>query len=449
MNETKSNMKNTIKFLVTIALKNKIRLGILFIYSIVCGYLIPYWPILLKQVINGTDSCLILKAQISLIIITGLHFSFDYAKDLFLFPIHNYASYQLRLTALTHAHDIALSALKPGGIISRLQRSTSGKNLFKAIPNCLKHITMIINSIYLIGKQHFATAITTTIVFLIYLIVIYLIQKIYKKIRRAAWNATEEASTTSSKILDETIAVRQNILTQEQVHSALKSELQAWHSYYLKSNLIFGGISFFGVLLIAQSLSNLTIALLTWQLANSMKVLTNDIRSMFGTIIDIEILLAKKQPSYEQSAKNTSIQNITIKDVKIHNLGPFNFQTKTQSKIIALCGQNGAGKTQLALAISNLIPYKGTIQTPRALYLNAETHMEINAHNSTGQNAIELITHALNTNYKLLILDEVLDVLSQENLAKIIKQLKQSNKTILIITHQKNIMQEADEIITI
>jgi len=449
MNEIKSNINNTIQFLVTIALKNKIRLGLLCAYSVLCGYLMPYWPILLKQVVNGKDLHLILKAQMSLITISALHFSFDYVKDLFLFPIHNYASYQLRLTALTQAHDIALSTLKSGGIISRLQRSTSGKNLFKAIPNCIKNITMIIKGIFLIGKQDIATAIRITTIFLIYSLVIYLIQKIYKKIRRAGWQATEEASATSSKILDETIAVRQNILTQEQVYVTLENEFQTWHEYYLKSNLIFGGISLFGVLLIAQSLSNLTLALLTWQLANSMKSLTSDIRSMLGTIIDIDILLYKKQTAYEDNTKDESIQNITIKGVKIHNLGPFNFQTKTESKIIALCGQNGTGKTQLALAIANLIPYKGTITTAPALYLNAETHIEINTHNSTGQNAIELITHALKTNYKLLILDELLDVLSQENLEKTINKLKKSNKTILIITHQKNIMQEADEVITI
>ena len=73
-----------------------------------------------------------------------------------------------------------------------------------------------------------------------------------------------------------------------------------------------------------------------------------------------------------------------------------------------------------------MIPYQGTIKTTQALYLNAETHVKINEHNSTGQNAIELIKHALTTDYNLLILDEVLDVLSQENLENTIKELIKS-----------------------
>ena len=137
-------IKSTMLFFIKIANEYKARCFILVIYSIFAGYVISLWPVLIKQVyINQT-------ARISLIIIFIIHFSYDFIKEVILFPVYNQASYQLKLYNINNAHQMNLSDVNSGKFISNLQRTTSGKYIFKSFISIFKNGALVINNLYLI-----------------------------------------------------------------------------------------------------------------------------------------------------------------------------------------------------------------------------------------------------------------------------------------------------------
>ena len=148
----------------------------------------------------------------------------------------------------------------------------------------------------------------------------------------------------------------------------------------------------------------------------------------------------QKEITHEHSKDHLQVDNVFI-----HNLGPFRFSTK--SKLVALCGENGVGKTQLAMAIADLIPYSGKIIAPKTIYIGLKSLPNLYADkNSMGENALKTIDGAIaNENAQLIIIDELLDILSQSNLKNTLNKLKECSKMIILITHSSKIINEADE----
>ena len=101
-------------------------------------------------------------------------------------------------------------------------------------------------------------------------------------------------------------------------------------------------------------------------------------------------------------------------------------------------------KTTLALAIANMIEYDGIIHSPSFLYINNQTRNIEDKKISDGENAIHILHLALNHEARLIIIDELLDRISQENLNDTLKQIKNSNKIFLIISHKNEIIKEMD-----
>ena len=83
--------------------------------------------------------------------------------------------------------------------------------------------------------------------------------------------------------------------------------------------------------------------------------------------------------------------------------------------------------------------------------LGYDTIMDENCTLSTSTKQIIAIARALLKNSKILIFDEALGILDEESqklIFNILHSLKKSH-TILLITHDKNILKEADQIILI
>ena len=58
---------------------------------------------------------------------------------------------------------------------------------------------------------------------------------------------------------------------------------------------------------------------------------------------------------------------------------------------------------------------------------------------------IHVLNLAIQHKAELIIIDETLDLVSKKNLEKILKDLENSNKMILVITHKKEIIEKAQQ----
>lgn len=455
---------NAALFFFKLAYKYKIRLFFLLSYSIISGYYISFWPILIKQIAN-------FDAKFYLILIAAMHFSFNYIKELILFPIHNYATYIFKSNMMNNSYDLSLDEIEPGKIISSLQRSGFTRYFFKNIIDCFKYGAMILHSIYLIYSKNHNLAFWNLLLLAVYFLAFIYYKNYYKKLRSNAWQSTELAGIAQENMLNQITSIKQNLINNK-TNFALENEYKKWHEYYLKSNILFIIFNIFLLLIliipIAKNFEQ-TILFLIWNLASSINLISMDIKNIISINTDLEIFLRKNpvnktKNQFSLNKDNLIIQNLYIhkknNDGKIITLGPFNFSTNKMKakKIIALTGGNGAGKTQIALAISQLIEYDGAIEAPHAIYISLKD--KIASFKSQGENAFLVIENAFkkamlekstsdgatHDNYGLIIIDELLDILSAENLQIIIGKIKNMNKMFLIITHSNEIKKIANMI---
>lgn len=454
------NSTNNLMFIIKLFYEHKIRILFLVSYSIFCGYITPFWALLIPKAINN------LLPRIELILIAIIYFSFSYIKELIAFPIHNYISYQLRKYLINQAHEMDIDTVNAGNIIAKLQRTLSGKLLIKNLTDSIKHLAIIFNSLYLIAKINKIIGFAEILILALHTIGFYFAQKYYTQVRKQAWLKTEEAGKMQEKTINQTIAIRQNLLNIEDSAQSLTDERNAWHDYYFKSNLIFAMLIVCAVSIVAtpfffsQNLTKPTILFISWQLANSLRLLTIDLRVLIATKIDLNIFLT--QYHNQSKTKLTYYNFLNIKNVVINKfdengnhikkLGPFNFNL--DKTLAILTGTNGVGKTQLSLAIANLINYEGEIKAPKTIYISLKEQANLNKKQSMGENAFELINKAFemvknedNNIQQLIIIDELLDILSTEKIQQAKEMIDKAKAMILIITHNTEIMKWSENII--
>ena len=179
------------------------------------------------------------------------------------------------------------------------------------------------------------------------------------------------------------------------------------------------------------------------QFIRKLNKLMKTCKNTYISFSDIQIFFQDSKINLTQIySKNLIIENLHIplqSAMQKKILGPLNFINK--EKMISISGNNATGKTSLALAIANLIPYQGIIKKPKTIYISLE-NSPINkelSYISKGEKALYIIDLIISKNYELLILDEILDILSDENLKSVINKLKTNKASVIIITHKKNI----------
>ena len=146
-------------------------------------------------------------------------------------------------------------------------------------------------------------------------------------------------------------------------------------------------------------------------------------------------------------------------------------------KITALCGHNGAGKTTLLKCMSGILPSETVVQntwfvgTSGSLisHFSLEQNLKLIKHDmsaarrymedfgltefvkrpvkklSTGQQILSSLIVALVSGREILLLDEILSPLDPVNQEKAIKILKESQKTVLITSHDLNTVCELSD----
>ncbi len=156
-----------------------------------------------------------------------------------------------------------------------------------------------------------------------------------------------------------------------------------------------------------------------------------------------------------------------------------------ENKLTVICGHNGAGKTTLLKVISGILP--SGIQEPQGWYVAANggliQHFSLKEHLmlvdknaldnklvkkayeyfnaesfenkkinklSTGQVMMASIIVSIASNQKLILLDEPfgsLDPVNAENLSKLLRELTENDRTVVITAHDLYLTQETADII--
>lgn len=439
-------MSKVIKFFLKLGYQYRFRLTFLITYTVFSSYIIAFWPLYIDKALHSNF------AKFALLCMAFAKISFNYVREVFLFPVYNYASYQLKLHDLDSAHNNPLYENSAGEIIARQSRSASSKYIIRALITCFNHAVTLLTTLWLISMANLKIGLITGSLLFCYLGIIFLIQKRYKILRNHAWNKTEHVGKTSQQILDQTRAIRQGLQDSTLANKALQSEYETWHKYYFITSFYYISLSFICaysvcVLFITGDFTQ-SVLLLSWNFALSLGLFTESLKILYSTFVDVEVFLQdqyRNQTQYEMR-DYLLLEDVYIK-IKDTMRGPVNLITKAST--IIMTGNNGVGKTRLALAIAGLVPYAGTIARPSALYISLDDKKLTDEKLSKGENVIELLKQACEKEYGLLIIDEMLDLLSPDALKKAWQMLHNSNKMLLIITHKEEIMQFAHEIIAV
>lgn len=351
--------------------------------------------------------------------------AFPAVKSMMIFPIYNNIIKELK----KHTINQAKSKEEFGTINTRFIKINDVRNFVEKIFVTHKNVFSLAGIVFGFYIQSGIQTLIINILFLtIFGFYFYNVQQILLKNRKTAWEAT---SVTLQK-LQENIAniddIKQNLISTCYTKKMLDEEAHAWTNFYIVSNLILitNSLLLMGAFFINPQ--NITMCYIYIKKTN---LVAKNIKILVQYYCDFLFLTEPflKTNDEQMQYKDT----LKVKNVVIYGHGPFSFETN--SKIVKITGINGCGKTLLVKAIANLVPFKGEIQTPKCIYIGLDSQT-INQNLSKGQRILKHIDLALTNHYELFLLDEVLDILSKENLNLVFKKLK--NKTIVVITH-KNI----------
>lgn len=422
---------NSKNFILEILKNNKLTVGILFCYSYFAGYYIANWVTLISTTeMNFFYIFLILFAN----------FSFKYIKELLIMPIYNHSIMLLKKNYLKKLKNTEISSAK---IMTQFQKSASLKITFQHFFELLKDsISILVFIKYIISfDKKFALYFNSFLI--IYFYIIFLAQKKSIQLRKISWRKTELNYEDSLNLSIQQNAIRQNFFSiSEETNTSFFEEYEAWNKFYIFSNFYY---LFLCVLLSAISIIGFMFerVFLIYSFAIILEKFTHRIKIFTNSIYDLKDFFQETESFYNKSyiGSQLVLEDVNINFKNIKN-GPISF--KMNENIISIQGQNGIGKTMLALAIANLIKFDGKIFKPSSIYIDLKNFPIKNKNLSQGEKIIKIIENAITKKYKLLIFDEVLDVLSLKNIEMVFKLIKSNKKQAIIITHNENVAKFAE-----
>lgn len=251
-----------------------------------------------------------------------------------------------------------------------------------------------------------------------YICLVYIFEKFILVKRRIAWHSTSQNCDDVFDDLSKVDLITQGTITPS--NETVKNEAEKWVNFGYSINLIKLFFIFFMCICIYIAPIYAKIFYQIWMITIQFFIISG----YFDDFIQTINIKLKKENLFKEN-KN----RIKIKNLRIFNIGPFDLEES--SDCIILNSNNASGKTLLAKSIANLVEYDGYIESPKSFYLGLESSKSDK--NSKGESIINTISLALEKDYSLFILDEVLDILSKENREKILLIL--SKKRLFIITH--------------
>ena len=429
-------MKELITFFKNSIKEQRKKIIFLFIFSASSGYLSTFWAVLIKPAAQKQ-----LYAQVLLVILCAIKLSKQYISELLEYPVISKISMQLKSLIIENTHQEEFKKIKTGNQVSKLNRPNSSIHfLITNLSKISGQIFAIISSITLIFYSNIKIGIYISLFLSIYFMVLKKAIKVNIILRKKAWKSTDKSVHISMNEIKESILIRQKTI-ETQSQSFFEQENKSWVFYRKKINSYLLIISILMIILVTKVIfdekNNIELIFLTWNFTTQLKFLQNNLISITSNFSDLKNLFNKK---HENQNNYVLSETLSLSDLKIKlgekTLGPFNLQLN--EKVITIKGKNGSGKTSLFLAISNLIPFSGRINSPESLYLSLDSDLiEKNKNLSKGEKSLKLIESASKSNAPLILIDELFDCISPENLEKAITLLK--DKQIIIITHNERI----------
>lgn len=347
---------------------------------------------------------------------------FPYLQDLCFTPIYNNLLKELKMQTIQQIK----STEDTGKTMTSFNKIHSINLFLKNISSTLTNLSMIIGIVcgLLYQREYqyfggFAIWITSTTIVFIYT------QKYVLQKRKTAWKTTETVFNEVQKRISKSEEFQQNLFKNQSLDLVLTYEANAWKRFYIYSNLSLILIGLLHISFFFTSVLNAPLFLIYIKKIN--KILKN---IKYFVQFTQDFLFIKDEHAKTNDETCIYSKNVKVQNVRIFDSGPFSFEMT--SELLIITGENGVGKTLLSKAIANLLPFSGYIARPKTIYISSESQF-IQEKLSKGQRLIKHIEVALEQNYELFILDEVLDALSPDNVKKILSKL--SEKQVIIITH--------------
>ncbi len=410
-----------------IILNNKFNLLGILIFSLMTGYAKAVWPTLIYHKLYLIIIGLILVCQ-------------NPIQEFFSFKIYNFILKELKINNIDQ-----IKKISQGKYFTNIEQTVSVKYIVRHSVKLLTIFVSIIEILKMIYNENFTAFIFHFCFLIIFFVIVFKLSKYYKQIRKNAWEATAATFEKNIDLVNQKIAVTQNLESTELAKTSFENEYLKWDNYYYKSvglNLLFN-VFFMIILFFDFKIS----VLIIWNLINILISLTETLKVFYSFILDLQFSQNNKKHNMKNQitrSDSLKIQNLFIK-FKDKKQGPFNFEMK--HKIIGLTGNNGCGKTRLALAISDLIEFEGIIEVPETLYISLDNkNLSLNNDLSNGENALTIIQKTFNKTNSLILIDELLDIISEDNLKNLFDHISTSSNYFIIISHKKEILEKCEKI---
>lgn len=461
-----------VHFILSVVWRYRFRCFFALLHALLVGYFTPFWPFLLEKSVTSWHH------RFYLIALAFFIFSFNFIIELFLFPVINFAILQTKNMIVTFAHSKDLDYFDPGSEISKFQRPIFAFRLiFRETLKLFKFFSIVFSSLILFFQFSTSLAISVLVFVGLFFLFSFFILRYSFRLRLAAWDSTDLATSSALKSLNQTLLVRKicyttstNKVNCDTSASDFDFEFKSWGKYFFELNFFnvfqVTSIVLFLIFLFLFFTLDAKVLFIFWNLATQLVLVHSFLNLLFISFVDLFPIfsLLSKSKSNNKSSFYLVDDFLEVKDFSFflgdNQAGPFNF--KTASKFIIFNGPNGVGKTRCALAISNLIPFTGILKSPKSIYLGPNS-LPLDSSVSSwvrdlfpdydfsdfsklsrGQLCVLLIDQILSQNFSLIIFDEILDSLSSDLLSVVLNRLRAQNKMFVIITHRKEILDSGE-----